>query len=146
MLLKPYFQGTTSRMGAPSCGGNVDLPRFCGHLKRPGIILVRAKEVFMSEKRRQFTREYKLEAVRLVKKGQSVSSVAAKLGIRPDMLRAWKRQVAGSDGDLKEVFRGHGRVTSQEQELRRLRQELARVTEERDFLKKAAAYFAKEKS
>jgi transposase len=47
---------------------------------------------------------------------------------------------------LKEVFRGHGRVTSQEQELRRLRHELARVTEERDFLKKAAAYFAKEKS
>ena len=100
----------------------------------------------MSEKRRQFTRDYKLEAVRLVKKGQSVSSVAAKLGIRPDMLRAWKRQVTGSEGELKEVFRGHGRVTSQEQELRRLRQELARVTEERDFLKKAAAYFAKEKS
>lgn len=99
----------------------------------------------MSQKRRQFTREYKLEAVRLVKSGQSVSSVAAQLGIRPDMLRAWKRQVEGSDSSLKEVFRGHGRVTSQEQELRRLRHELARVTEERDFLKKAAAYFAKEK-
>jgi len=99
----------------------------------------------MSQKRRQFTREFKLEAVRLVKSGQSVSKVAAQLGIRPDMLRTWKRQVDGSDGSLKEVFRGHGRVTSQEQELRRLRQELARVTEERDFLKKAAAYFAKEK-
>jgi transposase len=61
------------------------------------------------------------------------------------MLRAWKRQVDGSEGSLKEVFRGHGRVTSREHELRRLRQELARVTEERDFLKKAAAYFAKEK-
>jgi transposase len=99
----------------------------------------------MSQKRRQFTREFKLEAVRLVKSGQSVSRVAAQLGIRPDMLRAWKRQVEGSDGSLKEVFRGHGQVTSQEQELRRLRHELARVTEERDFLKKAAAYFAKEK-
>lgn len=100
----------------------------------------------MSQKRRQFTREFKLEAVRLVKNGQSVSSVAAQLGIRPDMLRTWKRQVEGSAGSLQEVFRGHGRVTSQEQELRRLRHELARVTEERDFLKKAAAYFAKEKS
>ena len=100
----------------------------------------------MSQKRRQFTREFKLEAVRLVKSGQSVSRVAAELGIRPDMLRAWKRQVAGSAGSLKEVFRGQGRVTSQEQELRRLRHELVRVTEERDFLKKAAAYFAKEKS
>lgn len=98
----------------------------------------------MSQKRRQFTREFKLEAVRLVKNGQSVSRVAAELGIRPDMLRAWKRQVEGSNSP-KEIFRGHGRVTGQEQELRRLRRELAQVTEERDFLKKAAAYFAKEK-
>ena len=98
----------------------------------------------MSEKRRQFTREFKLEAVRLIKQGQSVSSVAAALGIRPAMVRNWKRQVEG--GGEKESFRGHGRVTSQEEELRRLRRELARVTEERDFLKKAAAYFAKEKS
>jgi transposase len=107
------------------------------------MILSGRKEVFMSQKRRQFTREFKLEAVRLVKHGQSVSRVAAELGIRPDMLRAWKRQVEGSNSP-KEIFRGHVRVTSQEQELRRLRQELARVTEERDFLKKAAAYFAKE--
>jgi transposase len=98
----------------------------------------------MSQKRRQFTREYKLEAIRLVKKGQTVAKVAAALGIRPDMLRTWKRQVEGNDSGAKEVFRGHGRVTSQEQELRRLRGELERVTEERDFLKKAAAYFAKE--
>jgi transposase len=98
----------------------------------------------MSQKRRQFTREYKLEAIRLVKKGQSVAKVAAALGIRPDMLRTWKHQVEGNDSGEKEVFRGHGRVTSQEQELRRLRGELERVTEERDFLKKAAAYFAKE--
>jgi len=109
-------------------------------------MILSGQAVYMSQKRRQFTREFKLEAVRLVKSGQSVSSVAVQLGIRPDMLRAWKRQVEGSAGSLKEVFRGQGRVTSQEQELRRLRHELARVTEERDFLKKAAAYFAKEKS
>lgn len=99
----------------------------------------------MSEKRRQFTREFKMEAVRLVKQGQSVSSVAAALGIRASMVRNWKREVEGG-GAEKEVFRGHGRVSSQEEELWRLRRELAQVTEERDFLKKAAAYFAKEKS
>ena len=98
----------------------------------------------MSTKRRQYTREFKSEAVELIRKGKSVSNVAAALGIRADMLRAWKRQVEGSDDSGKEVFRGHGRVTSQEQELRRLRRELQQVTEERDFLKKAAAYFAKE--
>ena len=98
----------------------------------------------MGGTRRQFTREFKLEAVRLVKQGQSASSVAAALGIRPDMVRNWKRAVE-RNGE-KEIFRGHGRMSSQEDELRRLRRELARVTEERDFLKKAAAYFAKEKS
>ena len=98
----------------------------------------------MGDKRRQFTREFKLEAVRLVKQGQSVSSVATGLGIRPSMLRNWQRQVEGGSAE-REIFRGHGRVTSQEEELRRLRRELAQVTEERDFLKKAAAYFAKQK-
>ena len=99
----------------------------------------------MSEKRRQFTREFKLEAVRLVTKGNSVSKVAGQLGIRPDMLRHWKQQVEGSVSK-KEVFPGHGNVASSEQEVRRLRRELEQVTQERDFLKKAAAYFAKEQS
>jgi transposase len=123
----------------------LELPRFRGHLERPGMILS-GEEVFMSAKRRQFTREFKLEAVRLVKKGNSVSSVAAQLGIRPDMLRHWKQQVEGSELARTEVFPGHGKVVSSEQELRRLRRELERVTQERDFLKKAAAYFAKEQS
>jgi len=101
----------------------------------------------MTEKRRSFTREFKLEAVRLVTDGkQSVSEVSQKLGIRPDMLRAWKRQVEGGAGDaMKDVFRGHGKVPSQEEELRRLRREVEQLSQERDFLKKAAAYFAKEK-
>jgi transposase len=99
----------------------------------------------MSEKRRQFTREFKLEAVRLVAKGNSVSKVAGQLGIRPDMLRHWKQQVEGSVSK-KEVFPGHGNVASSDQEVRRLRRELELVTQERDFLKKAAAYFAKEQS
>lgn len=102
----------------------------------------------MAEKRRSFTREFKLEAVRLVKDGkQSVSEVSLKLGIRPDMLRAWKRQAEGGAGSsMKDVFRGHGKVPSQEEEVRRLRREVERLNQERDFLKKAAAYFAKEQS
>jgi len=105
------------------------------------------EEVFMGGKRRSFTREFKLEAVRLVTEGgQSVAEVSLKLGIRPDMLRAWKREVGGAGDSLKDVFRGHGKVPTQEAELRRLRREVERLSEERDFLKKAAAYFAKEQS
>jgi len=99
----------------------------------------------MSAKRRQFTREFKLEAVRLVQKGNSASRVAEQLGIRCDMLRHWKQQVEGSELTT-EVFPGQGRVANAEQEVRRLRRELELVTQERDFLKKAAAYFAKERS
>lgn len=97
----------------------------------------------MGDKRRQFTREFKLEAVRLVTEGQqSIAEVAQELGIRADMLRAWKRQVEGLPrSEKKNLFPGHG----QEAELKRLRREVQRLEQERDFLKKAAAYFAKEK-
>ena len=99
----------------------------------------------MAGQRRQFTREYKLEAVKLVIEGkQSISEVAHKLGIRPDMLRAWKRQVEGLPRGQKNVFTGHGKGTEAEEELKRLRREVERLQQERDFLKKAAAYFAKE--
>lgn len=99
----------------------------------------------MAGQRRQFTREYKLEAVKLVVEGkQSISEVAHKLGIRPDMLRAWKRQVEGLPRAQQNVFTGHGKGTEQAEELKRLRREVERLEQERDFLKKAAAYFAKE--
>lgn len=94
--------------------------------------------------KRKYTREFKLEAVRLVQKGNSAARVAEQLGIRSDMLRHWKQQVEA--GELAEVFPGSGKVANAEQEVRRLRRELELVTQERDFLKKAAAYFAKERS
>lgn len=102
----------------------------------------------MGEKRRIFTREYKLEAVRLMMEGgQSVSEVAGSLGIRPDMLRDWKRQVERLPRkETKDLFRGNGKAGIQEEELKRLRCENETLREERDFLKKAAAYFAKERS
>jgi len=101
----------------------------------------------MGGTRRGFTREFKLEAVRLVNEGnESVSAVAERLGIRPDMLRNWKRQVAGLPGAQKHnIFMGQGKATGEAAELKRLRREVEQLQQERDFLKKAAAYFAKER-
>jgi transposase len=101
----------------------------------------------MGAKRRVFTREFKLEAVRLVMEGkQTVSQVAASLGVRADMLRDWKRQVEGQPRAMaKELFRGNGKAASQQEELNRLRRENKTLRQERDFLKKAAAYFAKKR-
>jgi len=100
----------------------------------------------MGGKRRGFTREFKLEAVRLVSEGhESVTAVAERLGIRPDMLRNWKRQVAGlPPAQRNNIFTGPGKGPGGEEEIKRLRREVERLEQERDFLKKAAAYFAKE--
>jgi transposase len=108
----------------------VNLPGFCGHLERPGMILS-GEEVFMSAKQRKYTREFKLEAVRLVQKGNSAVRVAEQLGIRCDMLRHWKQQVESNELGETEVFPGKGRVANAEQEVRRLRRELELVTQER---------------
>jgi transposase len=105
-------------------------------------------EVFMGEKRRSFTREFKVEAVRLVTEGKhSVAEVSQSLGVRADMLRAWKRQVEGRpQARVRDIFPGHGKVSSREEEVSSLRRENELLRQERDFLKKAAAYFAKERA
>ncbi len=100
----------------------------------------------MATTRRQFTPEFKLEAVRLAtESSKPQAQIARELGIRPDMLRAWKRQVEGRAGCAAEdVFPGNGKLPSQDEEVQRLRRENELLRQERDFLKKAAAYFAKE--
>ena len=92
----------------------------------------------MATTRRQFTSEFKFEAVRLVTEGgRSVTQVARALGIRPDMLRNWKRQAEGRAGLVpRDMFPGSGHQPSQEDELHRLRRENERLRPERDFLKK----------
>lgn len=96
----------------------------------------------MATKRQRHTREYKIEAVRLATMGDKpVSVVADELGIRADALYRWKREL---QLEPAEAFRGNGVLRAPDEELARLRRELKRVTEERDFLKKTAAYFAKE--
>lgn len=97
------------------------------------------------ETRQQYTVEFKLEAVRLALVGdKSLSAVARELGVRPDMLRQWKRQAEGRPGRAAaDVFPGHGKLPSADEEVRRLRRENAQLREERDILGKATAFFAK---
>jgi len=91
-------------------------------------------------KRRSFTREYKAEVVRLVRSsGKSVGRMAKELDLTETALRAWMQQAAiDAKGDP------NGPLTSEERaEVTRLRRELRTVTMERDFLRKAAAFFAR---
>jgi transposase len=99
----------------------------------------------MGEKRRQFTREFKLEAVRMIASGErKLEELARDLGVRSANIRDWQRQAEGRVGLTNEEEGSGPRVlTSKDEELRELRRQLEEVTQERDFLKKAAAYFAK---
>lgn len=93
----------------------------------------------MGGKRKHFSPEFKVEAVRMLEEGdEPASQVARKLGIRTDVLHRWRREVERGKHGAEPVGGG------QESEVERLRRELERVKQERDFLKKAAAYFAHE--
>jgi transposase len=92
----------------------------------------------MTGKRRKFTVEFKAEAVRLVaSSGKPLAQIARELGLNEQVLRNWKKKATAADGSglVPDRF-------AQEEEIRRLRRELLRVTEERDILKKATAFFA----
>ena len=92
--------------------------------------------------RRQFSRELKLEAVRLVKeRGVSVSQAARDLDVHENVLRKWVREAAQ---DPQEAFPGKGVMKPEQAEIERLKKEVAKLKQERDILKKAAAYFAKD--
>jgi transposase len=90
--------------------------------------------------RGKYTLEFKLEAVRLVKGGQSVPVTAKVLAMPAQTLGNWMR--LSEKGEL--VGAGDKPVSNEQMELARLRAELARVKMERDILKKATAYFARE--
>lgn len=89
--------------------------------------------------RRKFTAEYKREAVAMLETpGVTVSQIAADLGIGANILGRWQRELRQAP---KQAFVGNGR--SRDEEVSQLRRELARVTKERDFLREAAAFFAR---
>lgn len=91
-------------------------------------------------KRRKYSQEYKQEAVNLVQQSQSpVSEIARNLGINPNMLRRWVKEASDPS---KRVFPGQGKP--RDEEIAQLRKELLQVKRERDFLREAATYFAKE--
>jgi len=92
--------------------------------------------------RRKFSREFKLEAVKLVKdRGVAVAQAARDLDIHENVLRKWVRELST---DPQHAFPGHGQLKPEQQEIDRLRKKVAKLRAERDILKKAAAYFARE--
>jgi transposase len=117
------------------------------------------------DRKRRHVPEFKLEAVRLMHErlaaGLTLQRVSEELAIGPDLLRVWAKQVASAPAGApaEEIFPGPGRkraygprapesrrepLLTTEEEVRRLRRENERLRLERDFLKKATAFFAKE--
>jgi len=98
--------------------------------------------VQMGKKRRQYTKEFKVEAVRLVlEECRPISDVARELGIGENLLHRWKKKY--EEGKI-DPFPGKGRLSPEDEELRQLRRENKRLRMERDILKKAVAIFSEE--
>jgi transposase len=90
--------------------------------------------------RRRYSREFKVEAVKLVLDGGvSVAQAARDLGVAENLLHTWKRKYREDP-----TFGRASRLTPDQEEIRRLRRELKRARQDQEILKKAAAYFAKE--
>ena len=97
----------------------------------------------MSKKRRNYTREFKQEALQLWESsGKSAPQIEDDLGITHGLLYKWRgdAQLAGED-----AFPGHGQVKASDAEMHQLRREMAEMREERDILKKAVAIFSRGK-
>jgi transposase len=93
------------------------------------------------ERKRKYDRDFKIEAVRLATEGnRKITEVARNLGIHPNLIYNWKKQLAG---DSRHSFPGHGRIKPDDEQFRKLKRELEDTKEERDILKKALAIFSK---
>ena len=93
-------------------------------------------------KRKQYTKEFKLDAVSLVaEQGYTRSEAASSLDISIDILGRWVREHEAGDG---QSFRGNGKLTPEQEELRKLKVQVKRLQMEKEILKKAAVFFAAE--
>ena len=98
----------------------------------------------MAKLRRNYTREFKAQAVgRIAAQGKSLAEVARELGLGESLLRSWKVALAAQG---EQAFPGKGKLTAGDEELRRLRVENQQLRRERDILKKAMAFFARQSS
>jgi transposase len=94
----------------------------------------------VSRSYKQYPKEFKLESVRLVlEQGLSQAQAASNLGIDQSLLGRWVRQFRSKG---QESFPGNGKLLPADEKIRNLERDLRRVTQERDILKKAIAYFA----
>lgn len=92
--------------------------------------------------RRKFSREFKLEAVRMVReRGVTIAQASRDLDVHANMLRKWVRELAA---DPDHAIPRHGQMKPEQIEIDRLRRELAKLKAERDIPKKAAAYLARD--
>ena len=93
----------------------------------------------MAKPRPRYSPEYRSRIVELARSGRSISSLAREFEPSVETVRNWVRQA-----DLDDGLRKDGFTTSEREEIRRLKREVRRLREERDILKKAAAWFARE--
>ncbi len=90
--------------------------------------------------RRTFTREFKLEAVQLIReRGVTMAQAARDLGVHGTVLRRWVQEGVA---DSQQAFLGQGQMKPERAEVARLRREVIKLKAERDILEKSAAYFA----
>ena len=95
--------------------------------------------VSVPKTRPAYPEQFRREAIELLRAGRTPRELAERLGVSQQTLRNWRRQ-----DQLDRHERDDGLTTDEREELRRLRRENARLMQERDLLKRAAAFFAKE--
>lgn len=96
----------------------------------------------MTKQQKTYTREFKLEAVQLVKSsGKPMSQIARELGVSDSALYHWSKQLA-EEGE--QAFPGSGHQSAQEEEIRRLKRELDITRQERDILKKVVSIYSRD--
>ena len=93
-------------------------------------------------KRKKYTKEFKLDAISLVRdQSLNIAEASRNLGVSAQILGRWIKEEANEDG---QAFRGNGKMTPDQEEIRKLKSQVKRLEMEREILKKATVFFAKE--